>query len=156
MPNTPIFRSYVVLTRIECVLFVDGRKIPSEVEESLGRDGVVVKPYGVEQVKEYVVEWKKTEQGRGCKVIAPPSVSWGLVHQIKMAISVRICNCVCVRVRSDSCLVQEKIDITPCLVEAAKAIKNETEIQGFRNAYLRDGAATVSTSATSEQDARSR
>jgi Xaa-Pro aminopeptidase len=89
VPNTPIFRSYVTLTQTECVLFVDGRKIPSEVGESLRRDGVLVKPYGVEQVKEYVVNWKKSEQGHGRKVVAPPSVSWGLVHQIKMAISVR-------------------------------------------------------------------
>lgn len=89
VPNTPIFRSYVALTRTECVLFVDGRKIPTEIEESLGRDGVLVKPYGVEKVKAYVVDWKKTEEGRGCKVVAPPSVSWGLVHQIKMSISVR-------------------------------------------------------------------
>lgn len=42
--------------------------------------------------------------------------------------------------------VQEKIDIIACPVEVSKAIKNETEIQGFRNAYLRDGAATVSSS----------
>ena len=41
-------------------------------------------------------------------------------------------------------LEQEKIDIITCPVEAAKAVKNATEIQGFRNAYLRDGAATVS------------
>lgn len=90
VPNTPIFRSYVVLTRTKCVLFVDGRKVPKEVEESLERDEVLVKPYDTEEVKAYVVEWKKSNDGQGRKVVAPPSVSWGLVHQIKMAISVRI------------------------------------------------------------------
>lgn len=69
-------------------MYVDKRKIPSEVEESLARDGVKVLPYGVEQVKGYIVAWKKTEGGQGLKVLAPPTVSWGLVHQVKMAISV--------------------------------------------------------------------
>jgi Xaa-Pro aminopeptidase len=36
------------------------------------------------------------------------------------------------------------IDIIQCPIEDAKAIKNENEIQGMRNAYLRDGRATVS------------
>jgi Xaa-Pro aminopeptidase len=89
VPNTPIFRSYVTLTRTECTLYADKRKIPSEVEESLARDGVKLAPYGVEHVKDYIVAWKKTEGGRELKVLAPPSVSWGMVHQIKMAISVR-------------------------------------------------------------------
>ncbi|GHJ86035.1 hypothetical protein NliqN6_2437 [Naganishia liquefaciens] len=124
VPNTPIFRSYVTLTRTSCRLYADRRKISSEVEKSLAQDGVKVLPYGVEHVKDYIVDWKRAEGGQGLKVLAPPTVSWGLVHQIKMATS-------------------EKIDIITCPVEAAKAVKNATEIQGFRNAYLRDGAATV-------------
>lgn len=90
VPNTPIFRSYLTLTRTECVLYADKRKISDEVEEALARDGVLLRPYGVEHVRAYVVGWKETEQGRDCKVLAPLSVSWGLVHQIKMAISVRL------------------------------------------------------------------
>ena len=143
MPNTPIFRSYVTLTRTEGALYADKRKIPREVEESLARDGVKVLPYGVEHVKDYIVAWKKSEAGQGLKVLAPPTVSWGLVHQVKIAISVSDLTAAR-RNELTMLLNQEKIDIITCPVEAAKAIKNPTEIQGFRNAYLRDGAATVS------------
>lgn len=111
------------------------------MEDSLARDGVKLALYGVEHVKDYIVAWKKLEGGRELKVLAPPSVSWGMVHQVKMAISVRgFALDVHFVLTSAS---KEKIDIITCPVEAAKAIKNPTEIQGFRNAYLRDGAATV-------------
>jgi Xaa-Pro aminopeptidase len=39
---------------------------------------------------------------------------------------------------------QDNVKTIDCPVDKAKAIKNETEIEGFRKAYLRDGAATVS------------
>lgn len=35
------------------------------------------------------------------------------------------------------------VKIVKSPVETAQAVKNEVEIQGFRNAYLRDGAAWV-------------
>lgn len=33
--------------------------------------------------------------------------------------------------------------LAPCWIEKEKAVKNDVEIQGFRNAYMRDGAAMV-------------
>jgi Xaa-Pro aminopeptidase len=33
--------------------------------------------------------------------------------------------------------------VAPSWVESNKAIKNKVEIEGFRNAYLRDGVAMV-------------
>lgn len=42
-------------------------------------------------------------------------------------------------------LSQSEIAIIPCPIEEAKAIKNAAELQGMRNAYLRDGRATVRT-----------
>ncbi|KAL7341825.1 peptidase M24, structural domain-containing protein [Rhodotorula toruloides] len=38
-------------------------------------------------------------------------------------------------------LGEENVEIVKSPVETAQAVKNEVEIQGFRNAYLRDGAA---------------
>ncbi|KAJ9098882.1 hypothetical protein QFC19_006220 [Naganishia cerealis] len=124
VPNTPIFRSYVTLTRSECVIYADKRKFSEDVEDSLKSDGVRLEEYGIEQVKRYIVDWKASAEGERRRIMAPRSVSWGLVHKIKMAI-------------------QEKLEIIICPVDAAKAIKNKIEIEGFRRAYLRDGAATV-------------
>ena len=33
--------------------------------------------------------------------------------------------------------------LAPSWIDQVKAVKNETEVQGFRNAYARDGAAMV-------------
>jgi Xaa-Pro aminopeptidase len=40
-------------------------------------------------------------------------------------------------------LTSLRYTIAPSEIELNKAIKNEVEIQGFRNAYLRDGVAMV-------------
>jgi Xaa-Pro aminopeptidase len=49
---------------------------------------------------------------------------------------------------------QDNVKTIDCPVDKAKAIKNETEIEGFRKAYLRDGAATVSGSGFARRIAR--
>ncbi len=40
-------------------------------------------------------------------------------------------------------LTSFRYTVLPSFVEEMKAVKNETEINGLRNAYLRDGAAFV-------------
>lgn len=40
-------------------------------------------------------------------------------------------------------LTSARYTITPCWIEKEKAVKNDVEIQGFRNAFMRDGAAMV-------------
>lgn len=146
VPNTPIFRSYVTLTRTECVIYADKRKFSKEVMDSLKDDGLRLEAYGIDEVKRYIVGWKASTDGEKRKVLAPSSVSWGMVHTVKMAITVRQVP-VPYKAAADTHVrrePQEKIDIIACPVDAAKAIKNKTEIKGFRRAYLRDGAATVS------------
>jgi len=40
-------------------------------------------------------------------------------------------------------LTSSRYMLAPSWIDQTKAIKNDTEIQGFRNAYARDGAAMV-------------
>lgn len=40
-------------------------------------------------------------------------------------------------------LTSSRFMLAPSWIEQAKAVKNDVEIQGFRNAYARDGAAMV-------------
>ncbi|KAJ2967054.1 hypothetical protein NUW54_g13624 [Trametes sanguinea] len=51
--------------------------------------------------------------------------------------------CARVPVRSRPNSTSFRYTVLPSYVEERKAIKNETEIRGLRNAYLRDGAAYV-------------
>lgn len=46
-------------------------------------------------------------------------------------------------------LTSSRFMLAPSWIEQAKAVKNDTEIQGFRNAYARDGAAMVRTQISS-------
>jgi hypothetical protein len=50
---------------------------------------------------------------------------------------------------------QDRVELVVCPVDIAKAVKNETEQQGFRNAYLRDGRATVRKGISQKLTARS-
>lgn len=40
-------------------------------------------------------------------------------------------------------LTSARYMLAPCFIEQQKAVKNDVEIAGFRNAYARDGAAYV-------------
>ena len=139
--SLPVAYSYVVLTKKKCVIFVDGRKVPPELLTMWKGQGITVHDYGVGAVGAYIHVFahnvvagdEKTEP----KVFAPQELSWGLAEA-------------CAPVghysgtrKNTTAYTQTPVEIIPCPVDAAKGIKNKTEIQGFRNAYLRDGRAMV-------------
>jgi Xaa-Pro aminopeptidase len=41
-------------------------------------------------------------------------------------------------------LTHFRYTVAPCHIEVMKSIKNETELEGMKRAYIRDGAAFVS------------
>lgn len=117
----PVFFSYVVLTSDECVLFVDARKVGEQVKKRLESDGVCLEPYGLDKVIDWVKSYRSQSLNSKARVLAPKEISWSLVRE----------------------LGQDVVEIIDCPVDAEKAIKNQVEMEGFRNAYLRDGLAYV-------------
>ncbi|OCF57628.1 cytoplasmic protein [Kwoniella mangroviensis CBS 10435] len=125
IPFCPVAYTYLVLTPDKCVIFVDERKITDEaLKEDWEKSGVEVRPYGIEEVGKYVKELQQRDRDetkkRQKKVLTTRECSWAL---------------------ADAC--KSDIEVIPCPVDRLKAVKNETEIQGFKNAYLRDGRAMV-------------
>lgn len=119
---TPVFFSYVVLSAGSCALFVDDRKISEDVAEQMKEDGVEIKPYGLDNVIDYVKEFRsKNSDNEKGKVLAPSAATWALARAFDEHI----------------------LDVIDCPVDAEKAVKNDIELEGFRNAYLRDGLAYV-------------
>ncbi|KAI9637649.1 peptidase M24, structural domain-containing protein [Dioszegia hungarica] len=126
VPFCPVGFAYVVLTREKCLVFVDEAKV---VDEELKKDwkeaGVEVRKYGIEEVgkalKDIEKKVKADEKKSGMKVWTSASASWALKN---------VCE-------------SFQAEIIPCPVTITMAVKNATEQEGFRQAYLRDGRAMV-------------
>ncbi|ESK89286.1 xaa-pro aminopeptidase [Moniliophthora roreri MCA 2997] len=113
---SPLFHSYLFVGLDSATLFLDTVKVPSKVDLYLQNLGVQRKEYG--EVWEFVAtrEW-----GPEGKVIISPQASVAIARA----------------------LPQSTYIIMPAEVERMKAIKNVTEIEGLRKAYLRDGVCFV-------------
>lgn len=136
--GVPIAYAYAAITRDQCILFIDSKKLRDDEvlrKRWAKQDGVTIKPYGVNEIGMFVKKVASasapmagqpaTNAEKKLKVWAPRECSWALQEECKDIES------------------GVEIDIIQCPIEEAKAIKNEAEIQGMRNAYLRDGRATV-------------
>ena len=111
----PLVISYLYLSRDKKVLFVDEEKIDSNVAAHLKNIGVAVKPY--DDVQQYL----KKEISTNTTVLIDPNVVSDTLG--------RALECYKIYAKSP--------------VAPLKAIKNETQIAGIRNAMERDGAALV-------------
>ncbi|OAV71086.1 Xaa-Pro dipeptidase [Bacteroidales bacterium Barb6] len=112
--HNPVAISYGFISKEETVLFIDPKKIPAEVAVDLKSEGVALADYT--KIHAYL-----SRLPEDCKVFA----------DLKKT-NVTLFNAI-----PKSCTIIE--GITP--VSHLKSIKNETEINGFRNALLKDGIA---------------
>ena len=111
----PVFVAYVLLTQNEVTLFTNPEKITTEVAAYLKENNIKTLPYSglTEALEAYKGE---------TLLLAPNSSNWNLQSLLP-----------------ETCKVIEHNS----LIAPMKAIKNEAEIKGFRNAMIRDGVAMV-------------
>ena len=110
----PVFVSYLLIGSHHTTLFVDERKLTAEIENYLSEQNIAIKPY--EAVCDALNKW-----GEWNILIDPNEINETLARQVKA----------------------NEIINKPSPIAAMKAVKNETEIQGMRNAMLKDGIALV-------------
>lgn len=110
----PVFVSYLLLTPDSNTLYINSEKLTERLQVYLEINGIETKPY--EAISDDLRKYDATS------ILVPDSTNYALFSLIPD--SVRI-----IRSASPICML--------------KAIKNETEIQGFRAAMLRDGVAMV-------------
>ena len=113
VPYNPVFTAYLLVAQDKTVLFIDLDKISAEVKSYLNECRVSLRAYA--DVWTYL---RNKEWGEG-KIIISPNTPYAVSLIIGSA----------------------RFTVLPSFVEEQKAIKNECEIQGFRNAYLKDGAS---------------
>ncbi|KAI9069707.1 hypothetical protein FKP32DRAFT_1671148, partial [Trametes sanguinea] len=115
IPFNPVFHSYLFVGLDNATLFIDPEKTKGQVEAYLQSIGVAIRDYN-----DLWTFLRRKEWGEGNVIISP---------QTPYAICLM--------------LTSFRYTVLPSYIEERKAIKNETEIRGLRNAYLRDGAAYV-------------
>ena len=109
----PVFVSYLLLNEDTTTLFVNNRKLTKEVSDYLASINVKVEPY--ENVRKALKEYK------AYNIIMDKTTTCHTLYND-------------VRVKVEDC---------ESPIPAMKAIKNETEVKGFREAMKRDGVALV-------------
>lgn len=112
----PVTVAYAYVSEKETVLFIDPEKLTDEIADAYKEQGI--KTAGYNDIFEYVA---------------------GLPENSTVCITGNKINYKLAQTIPDSCKI---IDI-PSPVDLMKSIKNETELNGFRNAMIKDGVALV-------------
>lgn len=110
----PVFVAYLLISTTKATLFVDGAKLTSDVETYLKNEGIAIRGY--DEVKQGLADYEEYNI-----LLDADAVNYTLAK----------------------CLKCPAIVYGSSPIPALKAVKNETEIKGFRNAMLRDGVAMV-------------
>ncbi|KAI0860990.1 aminopeptidase-like protein [Xylaria cubensis] len=126
IPYNPVFFSYAIVTPDEATLYIDSSKLSTESQAFLEKNKVAIKPYqdifsdATALGKAAIAS--KTETSDSKKFLISNKASWAL----KRALG------------GDDFVEEVRSPIAD-----AKAIKNETELEGMRACHIRDGAALI-------------
>lgn len=127
IPYNPVFFSYAVITPTTATLYVDESKLESSAKEHL--KGVQIRPYdAIFSDITAMASSEPAENGTTSssaakrKYLISTKASWALSRALGG---------------------EDKVDEIRSLIGDAKAIKNETELEGMRKCHIRDGAALI-------------
>lgn len=133
IPYNPVFFSYAAVTHDSATLYVDSAKLDDKVYEHL-HGSVDVKPYealfsDLSVISEAANNPAAAEQNgdvetarKHSKILVSKSASWALSLGLGG---------------------EEKVEEIRSPIADAKAVKNETELEGMRQCHIRDGAALI-------------
>lgn len=118
VPYNPVFFTFAIVTLDRTVLYVNEAQLTEDVRQHLGTS-VVLRPYG-----EFYNDLRAMEQQLqpGQKLLIGKRASYAVFQT----------------------LGAERTLVDRSLVVDSKSVKNVVELDGFREAHLRDGAALVS------------
>lgn len=129
IPYNPVFFSYAVITADEATLYIDSAKLDQEGQSYLAESGVTVKPY--ESLFDDARALYKAVSGNGTAANGNEEET-----TYKFAISTKGSWALKLALGGD-----EAVEEIRSPVGDAKAVKNETELEGMRQCHIRDGAA---------------
>ncbi|KAG1887630.1 peptidase M24, structural domain-containing protein [Suillus subluteus] len=115
----PVFFAYAVVTPTKAILFMNDAQVQQSIKTFLGSD-VEIRPY-----ESFIPSLRQLTATLGASKDKPMLLGDKTSLAVVEAIG------------------QENAVLIPSPVAAMKAIKNETEIEGFRKCHIRDGAALI-------------
>lgn len=123
IPFNPVFFSYAVVTHELATLYVDESKLGEAVKAHLSASGVQIRPYNAilddaRSLKEQTEGLKESSN----RLLLSNRGSWALQRALGG---------------------EKLVDVVRSPIGDAKAIKNETELEGMRACHVRDGAALI-------------
>jgi Xaa-Pro aminopeptidase len=124
IPYNPVFFSYAAITPTTATLYVDSSKLGHDCEAYLAENGVSIRPYEAifadTQLLGQSLEAANGAQAKVKKFLVSTKTSWALKRSLG----------------GDT-----KVEEIRSPIGDAKAVKNETEMEGMRACHIRDGAA---------------
>ncbi|PVG02009.1 putative aminopeptidase P, cytoplasmic [Serendipita vermifera] len=129
IPYNPVFFAYATVTPSEVVLFIEKSRLNEAAIKALEKDQVVIKPY--ESIMDHLKANPLCSESE--KVLIGGKTSLAIVNIIG----------------------RDKVIIDRAPVTDSKSLKNEVEIEGFRQSHIRDGAALARYFAWLEQQLQS-
>ncbi|MFP4050897.1 MAG: aminopeptidase P family protein [Thermoplasmata archaeon] len=113
----PVAVAYGLISKDKSHLFIDENKIKDSVEDELKKDGIVL--HGYEEIKDFVENIDESNK----VILDHKNTNKWLFDSIP-----------------EGC---KKIEENPSITQNLKAIRNETEIEHYKNCQVRDGVAMV-------------
>jgi Xaa-Pro aminopeptidase len=129
IPYNPVFFSYASVTPTTATLYVDESKLSGDCQTYLAENGVSVRPY--EKIFEDTqvlgqsldaTNGDDQPEAKIRKFLVSNKTSWALKRSLGG---------------------ETKVDELRSPIGDAKAVKNETELEGMRQCHIRDGAALI-------------
>lgn len=125
IPYNPVFFSYATITPTSATLFVNDSKLSNECRTYLADNGVSVRPYekildDSQALGESLTVEVDGQSGPIKKFLVSTKTSWALKRALGG---------------------EAKVEEIRSPIGDAKAVKNETELEGMRACHIRDGAA---------------
>lgn len=110
----PVFLSYLMLSQNETTLFVDKDKLNDEAKGLMAASGIQIQPY-----TDFLESLKSVKNET---ILIAPSCNQTAFHRLEE---------------------HNRLIVAEAPAHLLKAIKNKTELEGFRNVMVRDGVAMV-------------
>lgn len=122
IPYNPVFFCYAVVTPTKATLYINPSQVTEELKQHLGSHVEIAdyEPYlaSIAALSESTVDENASEPQ---KFLFPSNASWALAKAIG----------------------EKRLEEARSPVTTAKAVKNETELEGMRNCHIRDGVALI-------------
>ncbi|KAK1439119.1 hypothetical protein QVD17_04934 [Tagetes erecta] len=131
---SPVVHAFAVVTRKSAFFYVDERKLSSEVKSYMEENNIIVKDYSAVSTDVALLASNKLTSTKETQLNGTTESE---DNSDKIWVDPRCCYSLYSKLSSDQVLLKQSPLALP------KSLKNPVEMEGLKNAHIRDGAAIV-------------